>query len=126
MKSYNPRKKPNPDQWLALDEDERIFLIEEFHERKRIDLPNVRVHASFHAVIENQLASGDPPQAADTLKRLRGEGLDRHEAIHAIGSVLSEVMYHAMKSPSQKVDSTQAYIEGLEELTVEKWLACGE
>ena len=48
MKAYNPRKKPDPAQWLALDEDERIFLIEEFHERKRIDFPDVRVHASFH------------------------------------------------------------------------------
>lgn len=126
MKPYSPRKKPSPAQWLALDEDERILLIEEFHERKRINLPNVRVHASFHAIVENQLASGDPPQAVDTLKRLLGEGMDRHEAIHAIGSVVSEVMYHAMKSPSQKMDSPQAYIEGLVELTVEKWLASGE
>jgi len=125
MKSYNPRKKPDSDQWLALDEDERILLIEAFHERERVNLPNVRLHALFHAVIENQLASGDPPQAVDTLERLLGEGLDRHEAIHAIGSVLSEVMYNAMKNPSQKVDSTQAYIEGLNDLTVEKWLSSG-
>lgn len=126
MESYNPLENPDPDQWVALDEDERILLIEEFHERERVNLPNVQAHASFHAVIENQLASGDPPQAADTLERLFGEGLDRHEAIHALGSVLSGVMYHAMKNPLQKIDSTQAYIEGLKELTVEKWLASGE
>ena len=126
MDSYNPLENPDPDQWLALDEDDRVLLIEELHERERVKLPNVRLHASFHAVIENQLASEDPPQAVDTLERLLGEGLDRHEAIHAMGSVLSEVMYNAMKNPSQKVDSTQAYIEGLKNLTVEKWLASGE
>ena len=126
MDSYNPLENPDPDQWLALDEDERILLIEELHERERVKLPSVRLHASFHAVIENQLASEDPSQAADTLERLLGEGLDRHEAIHAMGSVLSGVMYNAMKNPSQKVDSTQAYIEGLKDLTVEKWLASGE
>ena len=125
METYDPLEHPDPDQWLALDEDERIFLIVAFHERARVNLPNVQVHASFHAVIENQLVSEDPPQAIDTLERLLGEGLDRHEAIHAMGSVLSGVLYHAMKNPSQKVDSTQAYIEGLKALTVEKWLASG-
>jgi len=126
MDSYNPLENPDPDQWLALDEDERLLLIEAFHEQERVDLPNVRLHASLHAIIENQLACGDPPQAVDTLERLLGEGLDRHEAIHAMGSVLSGVMYHAMKNPSQKVDSSQAYIEGLNDLTVEQWLASGE
>ena len=126
MEAYNPLENPDPDQWLALDEDERVLLIEGSHQRERVNLPNVRLHASLHAVIENQLASGDPPQAVDTLERLVGEGLDRHDAVHAMGSVLSEVMYHAMKNPSQEVDPTRAYIDGLESLTVEKWLASGE
>ncbi len=126
MESYDPMQNPDPAQWLALDEDERIFLVEEFHEREKVDLPNVRLHASFHAVVETQLASGDPPQAVDTFARLLGEGLDRHDALHAIGSILSELMYHATKNPAENSDPTQAYIEGLKNLTVEKWLTCGD
>ena len=125
METYDPMEHPDPDHWLALDEDERIYLIEEFHKRARVDLPNVRLHVSFHAVVETQLASSDPPQAVETLERLLGEGLDRHDAIHAIGSILSEVMYHAMQNPTENADPTQAYIEGLKDLTVEKWLASG-
>ncbi len=126
MESYDPMENPDPTQWLALDEDEHIFLVEEFHEREGVDLPNIRLHASFHAVVETQLASGDPPQTVDTLARLLGEGLDRHDAIHAIGSILSEVIYHAMKNPAENDDPTQAYIEGLKNLSVEKWLASGD
>ena len=126
IESYDPLENPNPDEWLALDEVERILLVEEFHEHAKINLPSVRAHASFHAVIENQLASGDPPQVLDTLERLLGEGLDRHEAIHAISTVLSRVMYNTAKNPSQKLDPTKAYIKGLKELTVEKWLDSGD
>ena len=43
MESYDPMEHPDPDQWLALDEDERIFLIVAFHERARVNLPNVQV-----------------------------------------------------------------------------------
>lgn len=126
MKSYNPMEHPDPDQWLALAEDERIFLVEVFHEREGVALPNIRLHASFDAVVETQLASADPPQTADTLARLLAEGLDRHDALHAIGSILSDVMYHAMKNPAASADPTQAYIEGLKNLTVEQWLASGD
>lgn len=126
MEAYDPLESPDPDQWLTLDEGECILLIEEFHEREGVDLPNARVHASIHAVIENQLASGGPPQVAGTLERLLGEGLNRHDAIHALGSVLSEVMYNAMMNPAREADSTQAYIDGLKELTAEEWLSSGK
>jgi len=49
-------------------------------------LPNAHLHASIHAIVENQLAQ-EVVLMKDSLDRLRAEGLDRHEAIHAIGSV---------------------------------------
>ena len=88
MKQYDPDRDPSPEEWLALDEQERIGLSEEYHRRHRIRIRNAKLHAVVHAIVENQLALGEPVVVA-TVARLRGEGLDRHDAIHAIGSVLS-------------------------------------
>ena len=58
--------------------DERIRLVEQYHRRAGIRLPNVTVHAIIHAVIENQIALGDEVPVRRTLQRLLSEGLDRH------------------------------------------------
>ena len=126
MEFYDPLKTPDPDEWLALDEGERALLVEEYHKEEGVDLPNSRLHAYIHAVVENQLALEEPPQILGTLERLLGDGLDRHEAIHAIGSVLSEQIFKIMKNPSKNADPAGAYNEGLKELTAEKWFASGD
>jgi hypothetical protein len=51
---------------------------------------NDRIGATVHVIVENQVALGDAFPAKAVLIRLMNEGLDRHEAIHAIGSVLSK------------------------------------
>jgi hypothetical protein len=42
MKTYDPLKAPNPEQWQSLDAQERIDLVESFHRRARVRLPNAR------------------------------------------------------------------------------------
>jgi hypothetical protein len=96
MKNYYPLRDPNSTEWLNLDEQERIGLVTDYHRKKRIELPNRMVHAAFHTAVENQLAEGIP-DVRDALTRLMGEGLDRHEAIHAIGSVLAECAWSALR-----------------------------
>jgi hypothetical protein len=59
MRRYDPIKAPTPEEWLALDEQERIILAEDYHRRARIRLPNATLHATMHAVVENQIALGD-------------------------------------------------------------------
>jgi hypothetical protein len=49
----------------------------------------VKLHAVMHVIIENQVALGDEVPAQRTLRRLMAEGLDRHQGIHAISSVLT-------------------------------------
>ncbi len=117
MEFYDPLQVPDPDEWLALDEEERVQLVEGYHESEEVDLPNPRIHASFHAVVENQIASGDPPEVLVTLERLISQGLDRHEAIHAIGSILSEQVFNVMKNPSSHKNPNKAYIRKLKKLT---------
>jgi hypothetical protein len=75
--------------WLGTDEGERIELVSAYHRRQKIKLPNSQLHAVIHVVVENQLALGEET-VVNTLSRLQGEGLSRHDAIHAIGSVLAE------------------------------------
>jgi hypothetical protein len=55
------------------------------------------------------------------LLRLISQGLDRHEAIHAIGSVLSETLYTAMNEQVLRGDLNQEYVEKLKSLTAESW-----
>ncbi len=117
---YNPTTAPIPSVWLSLDEGHRLELIVNYHRRKGIDLPNVRLHAAIHTAIENQLAEG-MPEAQETLTRLMKEGLTRHEAIHAIGTVLSNRIYEIGKGTADSGDPNAAYIEQLKALTAESW-----
>jgi Domain of unknown function (DUF1841) len=125
MKRYDPLKSPDPEEWLALDEQERIDLVEDYHRRKRIRMPSVRGHAAFHVIVENQIAMGEELPVKRKLQQLMDEGLDRHDAIHAIGSVLSRQFYHILKR-GQSSDPPKAYYAALEDLTAEIWLRSGE
>jgi hypothetical protein len=49
------------------------------------------------------------------------EGLDRHEAIHAIGSVLSEELFAMMSKEEGQGDLNAHYVEKLRRLTAESW-----
>jgi hypothetical protein len=67
-------------------------LVVDYHRRTRVKLPNQRLHAAIHVAVENQIAMGDELPVHGVLDRLQAEGLDRHDAIHAIGSALAEHM----------------------------------
>jgi hypothetical protein len=56
-----------------------------------------------------------------TFERLMTEGLDRHEALHAVGSVLAEHLWGIMKEQTEESASSENYYRGLSELTVKKW-----
>jgi len=122
MKSYNPEQAPDRDEWLALGEAERIELVAAYHGRTRERLPNLRLHAAFHAVVENQLAEGIEA-VEETLARLIGEGLDRHSGIHAIGSVLAEHLSNLMRNePKKGTDTNEPYFRRLRSLTASSWV----
>jgi hypothetical protein len=120
MRDYDPAVPPDPDEWQALDEVQRINLVLDFHRKSRIKLSNARLHAAIHAVVENQLALG-VREVCETLERLMAEGLDRHEAIHAIGQVLTTAMFHGLNDPATG-DIDASYRSELETLTAQKWL----
>jgi hypothetical protein len=108
---YDPHEHTDSDAWLALDESERMRLVERYHRRQRIRLPNETIHAVIHVIVENQVAIGDEFPVRAVLHRLIKEGLDRHEAIHAIGSVLSQEFIVAMGGQEAGGDLNADYIE---------------
>jgi hypothetical protein len=95
---YDPDRQPDPEAWLALDESERIDSVIAYHRRTRVRLENAKVHAVAHVIVENQIALGKPPLASATLARLMDEGLDRHDAVHAVGSIVFRVMFDALRA----------------------------
>ena len=108
--NYQPDKSPEPDKWLALDEAERVALIQAYHRRTRVKIPNPQIHATIHLIVENQLAEG-LEVVRETLDRLRAEGLDRHEAIHAIGWVPIQHLSNLMQA-TEPTPMTTAILSG--------------
>lgn len=99
---YDPLVAPPPNVWLAMGEMQRILLVQEYHEMEGIELPNALLHATIHGTIETQAAMGDELPVAETLEKLMQSGMDRHEAIHAIGVVLAEMLYEMGKGRGPK------------------------
>jgi hypothetical protein len=96
-------------------------MAEDYHRRAGTRLPNAKAHAIFHVIVENHAALGDEIPVRGTLERLMGEGLDRHEAIHAIASVLSGHVFDIARGKPARPDANAAYFAALSKLTVESW-----
>jgi hypothetical protein len=117
---YDPSSTPDPARWLALPEGERIAAVAKYHRSAGISVEGgVEIHAAFHAAVENQLALPDQDHVRDALARLMGEGLTRHDAVHAIGTVLSGLMFDLMKYGTPF--SEGQYRKELSELTAQSW-----
>jgi hypothetical protein len=122
MNRYDPLETPNPEEWLAMDDLERMRLVRDYHRQTRIRPPNAKLHALLHAIVENQIALGDQTPVQRTAQRLVAEGLDRHQSVHAIASVLSEHIYDLTNKPGLRTDPNQSYFAALEHLTAKGWL----
>ena len=85
----------------------------------------------MHAVVENQIAERDQLPVRRTLLRLMAEGLDRHDAIHAIASVLIGHINEQLSETASEAERTSGddinapYFAELERLTAKGWLNSG-
>jgi MFS family permease len=61
----------------------------------------------------------DAEPTNETYARLRRQGLDRHESIHAVGAVISEDLYEIMKG--NKNPPFEGYKGRLKKLTAKRW-----
>jgi Plasmid pRiA4b ORF-3-like protein/Domain of unknown function (DUF1841) len=107
------------------DPDERRLLIEgehpEYHAALvdsafdgEMDGVNPRLHIAIHEVVANQLWDDDPPEAWRAAKRLRDAGVDRHDILHQLASVVTTHLHGAL-TKRQAVDLV-AYRQALDAL----------
>ena len=104
MRHYDPEVAPRSKDWLSLDERQRLRLAEAHHRATHVKVPSIKAHAAIHLMVENQIAEG-VESVVRAIARIR-EGLSRHEAIHAVGSVLAEHFFDAMKTSDQDLSNT--------------------
>jgi hypothetical protein len=83
MNQYDPKFAPNRGEWLELDEQERILLVEQHHRFARDKLPNLTAHAVFHMIVGNQIALNLEP-VVRAMTHFTNEGLTWHDAVHII------------------------------------------
>ncbi len=112
---YDATVGPNPGEWKSSDEAERLRAVRAHHAGDQADLPDVRLHAALHVVVENQIAEGHKA-VLRALERLTAEGLDRHSAIHAISSVVARQMHALLKDAAAGFDAA-AYARDLDALS---------
>jgi len=122
-KRYNPLSAPNAERWLAEDHAEKLARVLRSHRRERLDASQLKVHAILHTIVENQIALGDATPVPEAIDRLMAEGLDRHEAIHAVASKLTEHLWDILHVETQPSDDLhEAYFDAVRQLTAEEWL----
>jgi hypothetical protein len=122
MDNYNPNKSVDAENWLALDEAIRIELVHDFHSELDLEMPAdaLSVHSSIHVIVENQLAMG-VDLISETIAKLTRQGLNRHEAIHAIGAIISEDIFDIMKGNTEEFSPIK-YRRKLDKITAKRWL----
>ena len=123
MDTYDPFKAPDPDEWEALDEGERIMLVEDYHVEAGEDAPEVYRHSMIHVDVENQVAMGAKIPVRANLLRLMRQGLDRHEALHAIGDVVAAHMYDLASGADLGRDPNKRLFKKIKKLNAADWLA---
>jgi maltooligosyltrehalose synthase len=123
LRHYQPEFAPDSVEWLSIDESERIQLVETYHAAVGTDLPNERVHAAIHVIVENQIAE-NVEAVIEAMERLtRKDALSRHDALHAIGAVVAEHLFEAMKVGASKPasDVYDRYLAAIRRITAKRW-----
>lgn len=121
---YDANRKPDPKKWMALTEEQQVKLVEEYHvaAKPHPPTPNPKIHAALHTAVEKQLAMGFPPHAQHAVDRLMSEGLSRHDAVHAVGSVIA---HHFVASSKGDLVGPIEYADALNKLNAMRWKSSG-
>jgi len=59
MKRYDPLEALSPEEWLSLDEAERLGLVSDYHRRVKPRPPDA--HAAFHVVVAYDILQDSAP-----------------------------------------------------------------
>ena len=117
---YDPEVAPDRAVWLATPEADRLAAAEQHHKTAKRGADSPELHAAIHVAVETQLAERHPAATA-AMDRLIADGLTRHDALHAIGSVMAAEMFDILKS--KRTHDPEAYSRKLHQLTAASWRA---
>lgn len=121
MDSYDPSRTPDRRAWLALDEGERITIVREYHQLHGDYGESLDAHTGIHCAVETQIAMFTP-NVEKTMRRLQKQGLSRHDAIHAVGSVLLKHMHELTMSEQKPAGNPNSkYSESLSRFNADDW-----
>jgi len=82
-------------EYHALFDDMDSFLDRDFGSD---DGMNPYLHLSLHLALEEQVATHQPPEAANVLIHLmQRKGLSRHDALHVLLEILAETVFYAQR-----------------------------
>ena len=101
--------------------EEHPEYVEDFLSGKDRDGMNSRTHIFIESIIQAQIGSNDPVEVREAhLALMRIPALDAHEARHAIGALLLQILWHALNErwPPDKLHSE--YRRRLRELATKK------
>lgn len=118
---YDAEQPPDPSTWLVADEVVRENAVRAYHAGLTDHplTPRPGLHTALHIIVENQVAAGEPEETAATVKRLVDAGATRHEAIHAVASVVVREMDAVVKE-KRRYDREQVARE-LDRLRAADW-----
>ena len=124
MRSYTPSIPPIAQEWLATEEIDRIRLVREYHQSSDDELDDsgdssLEIHSAIHVLVENQIAMG-VELLPETMAKLIRQGLHRHDALHAIGAIISEDIFEILKGNGKEF-SPKTYRRKLEKITAKRW-----
>lgn len=110
MDIYHPLIEPNKDEWLESSEYDRIDAVRKYHENSDEDEFEegnaLSIHSMLHVIVENQLAMGIELNP-ETIEKLTQQGLDRHEAIYAIGAIISDDIFYIVRGDKTEFSPTE-------------------
>ena len=119
MKPYDPAWDAPPEEWLTLDERNCFGLSADYARASHVRTPNSQLPDVVRAIVEYQLALAEP-MVVVTFARLRREGLERDEAIHALGLVLSGHLDSALRDLPDRYRRNERCQEALRKLSTAK------
>lgn len=76
---------------------------------------NPFIHTALHVLIEKQLQEQSPEEVVQVLRTLTENGVERHEAVHAIASVYAELYFTSFRRGNSFEETS--YVELLKQLS---------
>ena len=122
--SYDPFDPPDSAIWLTLGEQDRVERVLAYHHSVGDRGENETMHCTLHVIVENQVAMGERmAPVREKLRQLMAQGLDRHQAVHAIALVLARHMYRLSQRSAAGDDQEERYFKELRRMNARKFMA---